>query len=72
MSNNNSGEEFQLSRTTSECPSTTSYELLIVCVNDPPPRPQRKNVNSDEKYDGMCEKCCDAGRGNIELLLAIC
>ena len=20
-----------------------------------------------EKDDGMCEKCCDAGRGNIEI-----
>ena len=26
---------------------------------------QRKDVENDEKYDRMCEKCCDAGRGNI-------
>ena len=29
---------------------------------------QRKDVEKDENYDGMCLKCCDAGRGNIELL----
>ena len=28
---------------------------------------QRKHVEHDEKYDGMCEKCCDAGRGIIKL-----
>ena len=27
---------------------------------------QRKDAENDEKDDGMCEKCCDAGRGNIE------
>ena len=21
----------------------------------------------DEKHEGICEKCCDAGRGNIEM-----
>ena len=21
---------------------------------------QRENVENDENYDGMCEKCCDA------------
>ena len=26
----------------------------------------RKDVENDEKDDGMCEKCRDAGRGNIE------
>ena len=30
-------------------------------------RNQRKDVENDEKDDGMCEKCCDAGRGNIEV-----
>ena len=26
----------------------------------------RKDVENDEKIDGMmCEKCCDAGRGNF-------
>ena len=25
----------------------------------------RKDVENGEKDDGMCEKCCDAGRGNI-------
>ena len=29
-------------------------------------RNQRKRVQNDETYDGMCEKCCVAGRGNIE------
>ena len=24
---------------------------------------QRKNVENDETYDRMCEKCCDAGQG---------
>ena len=24
-------------------------------------------VENDEKSDGMCEKCCDAGRGNLEV-----
>ena len=24
-----------------------------------------KYVGNDEKYDGVCEECCDAGRGNI-------
>ena len=28
---------------------------------------QRKGLDNDGKYDGMCEKCCDAERGNIEL-----
>ena len=28
---------------------------------------QRKYVENDEKYDGMCDKCCDAGRGNIQM-----
>ena len=28
---------------------------------------QRKKVENDETYDGMCEKCCDAGRGNIQI-----
>ena len=27
----------------------------------------RGDVENDEKYNGMCKKCCDAGRGNIEL-----
>ena len=27
----------------------------------------RKNEENDEKDDGMCEKCCDAGRGNIQV-----
>ena len=26
---------------------------------------QRKNVEHNEEYDGMCEKCCGAGIGNI-------
>ena len=30
-------------------------------------RDRRKDVEDDEKYDGMCEKCCDAGWGNIEV-----
>ena len=25
-------------------------------------------MENDEKY-GMCEKCCDAGRGNIEMFI---
>ena len=25
-----------------------------------------KDVENDENDDGMCEKCCDAGRGNIQ------
>ena len=29
-------------------------------------RNQREDVVNDEKYDGMCEKYFDAGRGNIE------
>ena len=28
---------------------------------------QKKGVENDEKYYGMCEKCGDAGRGNIEI-----
>ena len=28
---------------------------------------QRKDVENDEKYAGMCEKRCDAGQGNIEV-----
>ena len=27
---------------------------------------QRKDVENDEKYDGMCGKCCDIGRGNLQ------
>ena len=30
-----------------------------------------KDVENDEKYVGMCEKCCGVGRGNIELCVAI-
>ena len=26
---------------------------------------QEEDVENDEKNGGMCEKCCDAGRGNI-------
>ena len=26
---------------------------------------QRKDAENDEKYDGVCDKCCGAGRGNI-------
>ena len=29
-------------------------------------RSQRKDVDKNEKYDGTCEVCCDAGRGTIE------
>ena len=28
---------------------------------------KRKMQEDDEKDDQMCEKCCDAGRGNNEL-----
>ena len=28
---------------------------------------QRKDLGNDEKDDGMCEKCSDAGRGNIQI-----
>ena len=28
-----------------------------------------EDVENGEKYYGMCEKCCDAGRGNIGTLL---
>ena len=28
---------------------------------------QRKDVENDENYDGVCEKCCVAGRGNIQV-----
>ena len=28
---------------------------------------QRKDVENNEKYGGMCEKCCDFGRGNIQI-----
>ena len=28
---------------------------------------QSKDEENDEKFDGMCEKCDDAGRGNIKL-----
>ena len=28
---------------------------------------QRKDMENDEKYDGMCEMCCDAGRGNVQI-----
>ena len=27
----------------------------------------RMMENMTELYDGMCEKCCDAGRGNIKI-----
>ena len=30
---------------------------------------QRKDVENDEKIDRMCDKCCDAGGGNVKLLL---
>ena len=30
-------------------------------------RDQRKAVESDEGDDGMCDKCCAAGRGNVDL-----
>ena len=35
--------------------------------NDVGNRDQRKDAENDEKHDGMCEKCCDAGRGNIQM-----
>ena len=28
---------------------------------------QRKDVENDEKCDGMCERCCGAGRANIQI-----
>ena len=28
---------------------------------------QRKDVDNDEKDDGMCENCCDAGPVNIQI-----
>ena len=28
-------------------------------------RDQGKHVENEETYDGMCERCCDAGRENI-------
>ena len=28
---------------------------------------ERKDVKNDAKYYGMCEKCCDAGWGNIQI-----
>ena len=28
---------------------------------------QRRDVENDEKYDGMCDKYCDGGRGDVEL-----
>ena len=28
---------------------------------------QGKYVENDEQHVGICEKCCDAGRGNIEI-----
>ena len=28
---------------------------------------QRKDAENDEKHDGMCEKCCEAGRGNTHV-----
>ena len=28
---------------------------------------RKKDVGHDENDDGMCEKCCDAGRGNIPI-----
>ena len=30
-------------------------------------RDQRNDVENNEKIDGTCEKCCDAGRGNIQI-----
>ena len=27
----------------------------------------RKYLENDEKDDGMCEKCCDTGRGNMQV-----
>ena len=30
---------------------------------------QRQDVENDEKYYGMFEKCCDAGRGSIDVCL---
>ena len=30
-------------------------------------RDQRKGVENDEKYDRLCKKRADAGRGNIEV-----
>ena len=27
----------------------------------------RKDVENDDKYDEMCEKCCDVERGNIKI-----
>ena len=32
---------------------------------------QRKDVENDEKCDGMCEKCCHAGRGIIQVCFDI-
>ena len=32
---------------------------------------QRKDVENEEKYDGMCDKCCDAD-GEISTFLDIC
>ena len=28
---------------------------------------QSKGLENDENYDGMCEKCYDAGLGNIQI-----
>ena len=28
---------------------------------------RRKDVENGEIYDGMCENCCDAGQGNIQI-----
>ena len=28
---------------------------------------QRKDAENDEIYHGICEKCCDAGRGTIQV-----
>ena len=30
-------------------------------------RNQREDGENDERYDGMRVKCCDAGRGSIEV-----
>ena len=32
----------------------------------------RKDVENDEKYDGICEKCCDAGRGLFQMYMLMC
>ena len=30
-------------------------------------RDHRKDVENGEKFDGLSEKCCDAGRGNVQV-----